>query len=350
MPDSSVLPTVLPPLTQLYQPWDADRQVPSTVCALGTFDGLHRGHLAVLKQTLTAAQSKKAQPVLFTFASHPRLALFPEKPLPLLACQTEREALLNALSHWFLVVALPFDKTLRNLPPHEFVEKVLLQWLRSNQVCVGPAFRYGHQGAGTLASLRTQLQNAEAEVSIVAPHEYQDERISSSRIRDAIGRGDLLLAETMLGRPYSVQGQVQSGRSLARTLGVPTLNVSCGQHKAMPPFGVYVGWLQLPDQPKTFPAIANFGVKPTVDGTPDASPLLEIHALTEDAGLSFETPPSSVTFHLGHALRAEQRFANLEALQNQIWQDCEQARQWHQQEGSRFPSFSWAAWLSSAWH
>jgi riboflavin kinase/FMN adenylyltransferase len=328
-----------------------------TLIALGNFDGLHRGHQAVvqtiLSRTLPQTQpevSRQVQPqseagrklvgvfplshspsthpatgdrlpykTVVTFWPHPR-AFFSGTPQSLLTPLTEKAHILEAMGVDQLVL-LPFDYDLANLTPQAFVEDIVVQRLQAQFISVGQDFCFGRQRTGTTETLRAIAAQFGIETHIV-PLQCQDrERISSSAIRQALAMGEVEHATRLLGRPYSLSGEVEKGQQLGRTLGFPTANLQIPSDKFLPRQGVYAVWVRgIPVRTPAIPGVMNLGCRPTVAGTQQT---LEVHVLDWTGDLYGQ----SLTVDLVAFLRPEQQFAGLEDLKTQIQQDCATARQ-----------------------
>ena len=291
-----------------------------TAIALGNFDGIHQGHQRVLRQLVT--QSHQAAPPLHpavvSFSPHPK-AFFSGQSQALLTPAEEKAALLDALSIEQLVL-LPFNQDLAQLSPEAFVTKILLKTLHVQHISVGADFRFGYQRQGTINDLRELGQNYNFQVTISDLLTLDQQRVSSSRIREALTHGELDLANHLLGRPYELTGTVVKGQQLGRTLGFPTANLALPADKLRPKYGVYAGWVTLPSTTTPLAAVLNIGERPTVNGVCATA---EVHLLDWSGDLYDQ----KVSFHLEHYLRPEQKFSGLPALKQQITLDCQQARQ-----------------------
>ncbi|MBD2095233.1 bifunctional riboflavin kinase/FAD synthetase [Trichocoleus sp. FACHB-591] len=328
-----------------------------TAVALGNFDGVHRGHRQVIQPVLNSVasvqplttsffkddlftthepneslllspnaaiaagtNSELPYPTVVTFNPHPQ-EFFSGQPRALLTTLNEKVLQLQAMGVRQLVL-LPFDRELADLSPQAFVEEILVQRLQAQQISVGVDFRFGRQRAGTAADLQAIAATYGIAVSTVPLCTCTDERISSSNIRTALQAGDLQRANRLLGRPYSLMGQVVWGQQLGRTIGFPTANLQLPPEKFLPSHGVYAVQVQsstLSGLQTPCSAVMNIGHRPTVNGI---SRTVEIHLLDWDGDLYEQT----LIVSLKHFLRPEQKFASLEALKTQIQADCLSAR------------------------
>ncbi len=283
--------------------------------ALGNFDGVHRGHQAVIRPVLNDA-CLPGLPTVATFDPHPREFFSGERRL-LLTPQAEKAAILEALGvkQWVL---LRFDRQMAALSPKDFVDRVLAAQLQVTCVCVGEGFRFGRARAGTTAELQALCQPHGIGVRVVGLEKFAGERISSSRIREALTAGEVSEANRLLGRPYTLTGTVVAGQQLGRTLGFPTANLAVPPEKLLPRFGVYSVRVSGQDLPETL-GVANLGCRPTVAGR---APTVEVHLLDWSGDLYGRV----LTAHLRQFLRPEQKFSSLAALKAQIAADCASAR------------------------
>ncbi|HEY4339142.1 MAG TPA: bifunctional riboflavin kinase/FAD synthetase [Steroidobacteraceae bacterium] len=285
---------------------------------VGTYDGLHLGHQALLARLGEHAGRLGVPTVMVTFEPMPREFLTPDNPPVRLTSLRERWRYLENTGLDRLCV-LRFGAALRSLTADEFAQQ-LAERLRPAIVVVGHDFRFGRNGQGTADSLYAAGQRFGFAVDIVEPVTLAGERLSSSAIREALAAADLKRAERLLGRPYTMTGRVVRGEQLGRKLGFPTANVRF-PHRRLPLGGIFAvrvrvrGGSQVP-----LAAVASIGTRPTVGGT---EPLLEVHVFDFVGDLyGREILVECVQF-----LRAELKFESLDAMVAQIHEDAEQARQ-----------------------
>lgn len=293
-----------------------------TVVAIGNFDGVHRGHQAVLASVAEDARIRGLRPAVLTFSPHPREALGRPVP-PLLTTLDRKLALVRRVDPAILCRVQRFDTAFAALSPDAFVREILRDELRARVVAVGHNFRFGKDRAGDFDALVRLGEPLGIETRSHAMVGDEAGPWSSSRVRDAIARGDLDDAARMLGRPHMISGVVVAGDRRGRTLGFPTCNLS-GVAEALPPFGVYavlVDRVTGEEVSALAAGVANIGVRPTVSGA-EARPSVEVHLFDTDRDLY----GAHLRVHLVARLRAEQRFAGLDALKAQIARDAEAAR------------------------
>lgn len=331
-----------------------------TDIALGNFDGIHLGHQTVIgpilpktpQKTLAVTGSLDVSalkgysdrrsllldggalpeemrqsppaltpvPTVVTFYPHPR-EFFARQSRPWLTPLGEKAAFMEQLGVQQLVL-LPFNQALAHLSPEDFVVEILLKRLQAHRISVGSDFRFGHGRVGDVTLLEQLAARQGVAVKTVELAQDDDSRISSSRIRQALCSGDVLQAQQLLGRPYSLTGAVAQGQQLGRQLGFPTANLQVPAEKFLPRTGVYSVWVYgVPgdSQGQGRPGVMNIGVRPTVNGR---SQTVEVHLLNWQGDLYGTT----LTVALKSFLRPEQRFDSLEALKAQIQTDCAAAQ------------------------
>lgn len=288
-----------------------------TAIALGNFDGIHQGHQVVLQPIINFSQIEgqpRIYPSVVSFTPHPR-EFFTGEKLQLLTPIAEKGQVLSELSIEQLIL-LPFDRHLASLSPQEFVELLVVQ-LKAKEISVGSDFCFGHQRKGTAEDLKNIAHSFGIKVHINSLHKYVDRdrsvRVSSSLIRQALSEGNINLANTMLGRPYSLIGTVVTGQQLGRTIGFPTANLEVGSEKFLPNYGVYS--VDVFSQQTKLKGVMNIGCRPTVAGE---APTIEVHLLNWSGDLYGQT----LKVDLIKFIRPEQKFASVEALKQQITKDC----------------------------
>lgn len=281
--------------------------------ALGVFDGVHVGHREVIARAVTAARKEGGKSFVVTFSPHPIRVIAPDKaPAALLATLDEKAAVVKALGVDGLLV-IRFDMDFANMEAEDFVGKLLDADVRT--VAVGEDWRFGRKRSGDVGMLRRMGAELGFRLEAVPPVMWDGERISSTRIRQAIRDGNFDEVEKMLGRPYEISGTVVEGRKLGRQLGFPTANLPIGERQT-PRDGVWAVKLD-----GGLEGVANLGTRPTVDGT---ERLLEVHIL----GFSGDLYGKDLRVRFYKFLRPEKKFSSVDELREQIVQDAEEARRW----------------------
>ena len=309
---------------------------PACALTIGNFDGVHRGHQAMLALLHNEAQHRGLPTCVLTFEPHPRdfFAMKAGKPdLAPARIATLRDKL-TELERVGVdqVVVLPFDERLSSLSAQSFIEDVIVRGLGARYVLVGDDFRFGARRAGDYAMLDAAGSQLGFDVARMMSYEVHGTRVSSSAVRDALAAGDMEHAARLLGRPYSISGHVIHGRKLGRELGFRTLNLKF-PHRRAAASGIFVVQTHgLVDGP--LPGVASLGVRPTVEDT--GRILLEVLCLDWPASLGPEGGYGRIVrVELLHKLRDEVRYAGLDALKDAIRQDVEHARDYfsslHQQ-------------------
>ncbi len=282
--------------------------------ALGVFDGVHLGHRGVIARVVEAAEREGGLAGVVTFFPHPIKVLAPEKaPRALLATLDHKAHLLAELGVKVLL-AIPFDAAFAQVEAEDFLNQVCKATVRT--IAVGDDWRFGKARRGDVEMLSRFSKSHGFDLEAVPPVMADGERISSTRIRQSIRDGRLDAAAEMLGKPYSVEGEVVEGRKLARQLGFPTANVAVGEVQ-LPPDGVWRVEALLDG--KRFRGVANLGLRPTVDGTTRA---LEVHLFD----FSGDLYGRNLEVFFGTYLRGERKFESIEALKEQISADVAAAR------------------------
>jgi riboflavin kinase/FMN adenylyltransferase len=284
---------------------------------VGTYDGLHLGHQALLARLHEQAQRLGLPTLMVTFEPMPREFLAPENPPARLTSLRERWRVLERLPLDLLCV-LRFGTATRSLTADQFAV-LLAERLKPALIVVGHDFRFGRGGEGTAQRLQAAGQRLGFEVDIVEPVTLAGERLSSSAIREALAAGDLKRAERLLGRPYTMIGRVVRGEQLGRKLGFPTANLRF-PHRRLPVAGIFAVRVRIHGSGAELSGVASIGTRPTVGGT---EPWLEVHVFDFVGDLyGREIAVECVQF-----LRAELKFESLDAMVAQIHEDAAQARQ-----------------------
>ncbi len=307
----------------------------ASACAvtIGNFDGVHRGHQAMLALLRSEAQQRGVPSCVLTFEPHPRdyfAALHHKPELAPARVGTLRDKLVD-LAHCnvYQTIVLPFDARLAAQSPQTFIQEVLLDGLGAKYVLVGDDFRFGAQRAGDYALLDASGEQHGFDVARMNSYEVHGLRVSSSAVREALGQGRMQDAARLLGRPYCISGHVVHGRKLGRTLGFNTLNLRFAHWKPAAS-GIFVVLVHgLTEKP--LKGVANLGVRPSLDPNDvnGGRVLLETHCLDWPESLGTEGAYGKIIrVELLHKLHDELKYDGLDALTTGIRQDCDNARQW----------------------
>ena len=290
------------------------------VATIGNFDGVHRGHQAILARLRERASELGVPSCVVIFEPQPREFFAPDTAPARLTRLRDKLALLAA-EGVDRVLCLAFNPRLRELSAAEFVQKVLIDGLGVRHLEVGDDFRFGCDRAGDFAFLADAAVREGFTVEAATTVELDGIRVSSTRVREALSVGDFELAEHLLGRPFQIAGRVLHGQKLGRQLNAPTANIQL-KRRRVPLTGVYMVSIDIDGQ--TVAGVANIGVRPSVKS--DGCAHLEVHLL--DFAGDLYGRRLTVAFH--RKLRDEQRFASLEALKTAIAADIAAARAYWQ--------------------
>jgi riboflavin kinase/FMN adenylyltransferase len=286
------------------------------VVAIGNFDGVHRGHLKILDRVCRRAEDRGGTPLALTFDPHPPRVIRPDRAPALLMTADQR---LAALRHAGLsgVAVVTFTAGLAQWSPEQFVQDVLVDWLRVAEVWVGGNFLFGRERAGNVTLLRTLGQSCGFRVEKIDAVRYKDFVVSSTRVRRLVGEGRVDEAGALLGHHYVVDGEVVAGDGRGREIGFPTANLVTA-NELVPPHGVYATVTEV--EARLHASVTNIGVRPTFgDGL---RPTIETHLL--DASGDLYGARARLAFV--QRLRDERAFLGIEALKTQIAADCAAAR------------------------
>ncbi len=284
---------------------------------IGNFDGVHRGHQAMLERTVARARALKLPSCVLTFEPHPREFFSPATAPTRLTRLRDKLELMAAAGVGRVHVAR-FDARLAALAAERFVEDVVARGLRAAWLLVGRDFRFGAKRAGDFALLERLAGRHGYELEAMPEVALAGERVSSSAVRAALAAGDLAAAERLLGRPYTMSGRVAHGKKLGRELGFPTANLVL---RRQPPLaGIFVVQCRIEGESQWRPAVASVGRRPTVN--PSALPLLEVHLLDYSA----ELYQRHLQVKFLAKLREEQKYDGVPALRAAIGRDAAQAR------------------------
>lgn len=289
-----------------------------SVVAVGAFDGLHRGHQALLAEVRTRAAVLGAVPAVVSFEPLPR-AYFAKAPLPRLSSLREKLQGFTAagIEHALL---LRFNAALTAMSAEDFVRRVLIERLAAREVWVGADFRYGHGRAGDVALLERMGADAGFVARTMPAVLLDGERVSASRIRGLLASGEFAGAAPLLGRPFVIEGRVEYGNQLGRTLGFPTANIHL--HRRVSPIeGIFAVRVGLGESECSWPGVASLGVRPTVNQVTE--PLLEVHLFDFEGDLYGQR----MAVEFVAKLRDEQKFDGLDALKAQMDHDARSARE-----------------------
>jgi riboflavin biosynthesis protein ribF len=288
-----------------------------TVLTIGTFDGVHLGHQKIIERVVTTARQEGLLATIFTFFPHPRMVVQHDKSLKLIHTLEEKKQLLQQLGVDLLVVQ-PFNEAFAQLTAEEFVSTILVQHLNVKKVIIGYDHRFGRNRTANINDMRLFGEKYGFAVEEISVQEVDEVSVSSTKIREALNKGDVTTAEHYLGTPYSLTGTVVHGLKLGRTLGYPTANIQVTEdYKLIPKDGVYVVYSYIGGQ-KVY-GMMSIGKNPTIEGK-GAS--IEVYFFDFNGDLY----DRELTIYFVKYLREERKFSSVALLKKQLQDDETTAR------------------------
>lgn len=285
-------------------------KVEKTVIALGFFDGVHRGHGALLRKTAERAGELNAAPAVFTFDRSPK-EFVTGKPVLLINSNDDRRDIIRRVYGIQRVIFAPFDREMMTMPWQDFITELLVKQYRAVHLVAGHDYRFGHKNEGTVERLREKCRELGLGCDIIPKVELEGITVSSTYIRTLLEQGDVERAALFLGHPHCLSQTVRHGQRLGRTIGIPTVNLAVPAHVLTPERGVYITRAFLPDG-RSCPGVTNVGTRPTVTEGDTVS--VETYLLGFDGDLYGQT----VRLDFYKRLRGEVKFPSLEALRQEI--------------------------------
>lgn len=284
------------------------------VIAIGNFDGLHRGHCALIGAAAKIAAAHNVPLGILTFEPHPRtLFQAPSEPFRLTPPPLKRER--AALTSADFMVELPFNRELAQLSAADFIQNILVESLHASHIVVGEDFRFGQGRTGDITTLAAQGEIHGFGVTPLSPVQNEtSQTYSASTIRSLLRRGAVAEADAMLGWKWEIRGEVVHGDKRGRELGYPTANVPL-KDTLHPSFGIYATWVRIEGEDTWRPAATNIGIRPMFE---TKTALVEAHLLDYEGDLYGKT----LHIRLVRKIRDEAKFDNLEALVAQMEKDC----------------------------
>ena len=288
-----------------------------TILTLGTFDGVHIGHKKILEKITQNTENEKYESLVLTFFPHPRMILQEESAIKLLNTITEKIDLLEKTGIENLVIH-PFDESFSRLTAEEFVREILVEQFHIQKIIIGHDHRFGRNRTANIDDLIDFGKKYGFEVEQISAQEINEISVSSTKIRNALEEGDIVLANKYLGYEYFLTGTIIKGKQLGRTIGFPTANLKIEEnYKLIPRNGVYIVSSIINN--KTVFGMMNIGFNPTVDGE---NQTIEIHFFDFEADLSHQ----KITVSLLHRIRSEKKFDSVVLLKEQLEKDRNYAK------------------------
>jgi len=301
---------------KIYKSLDDFPEIQRPVVTIGTFDGVHLGHRKILERLKNIAHTIQGETVLVTFWPHPKMVLFPkDHGIKLLSTFDEKAALLENLGIDHLI-SIPFDKEFSLMESKDFIEKILVNKIKTRKLVIGYDHRFGRGREGGFEHLQAEQERYNFDLEEIPRKDIDNIGISSTKIRKSLESGDILKANEFLGRPYFLQGKVIEGDKIGRTIGFPTANIELKEtNKLVPMDGAYIAQVFVDNQP--YEGMLNIGVRPTVSGNKKN---IEVNILNFDANIYEKT----IGIQFLSFLRPEKKFDNLNALKTQLTRDQKQ--------------------------
>ena len=290
-----------------------------TVATIGTFDGVHLGHRKILELITKNAKETNLESLVLTFFPHPRIIVHEDNEMKQLNSLNEKKELLTNLGIDNLIIH-PFDMAFSRLTAEEFVRDVLVSTFKIQKIIIGYDHRFGRNRTANINDLIAFGNRFGFDVDQISAEEINEVSISSTKIRNALAEGNVKLANSYLGHPYTLSGKVMKGNQLGRTIGFPTANIKIEEnYKLIPSNGVYI--VKSGVKGIIYCGMMNIGNRPTINGNAQS---IEINLFDFDQNIYGET----LTVIILHKMREEQRFESLEALKAQLIIDKKTAQEY----------------------
>ena len=296
-----------------------------TVIALGFFDGVHRGHGALLRRTTEVACRLNATPAAFTFDRPPK-EVVTGKPVPLINSTQERQELMERLYGIRQVIVAPFDHEMMTMSWEDFITKLLVGTYGAVHLVAGHDYRFGHKNAGTPELLQEKCRQLGLGCDIIPKVEYDGITVSSTYIRQLVESGQVERAAEFLGHRHCLSQTVTHGFRFGRTIGIPTINFTVPDHVLVPERGVYITRVYLPDG-SSIAGVTNVGTRPTVSDSSKVS--IETFLLDFDGDLYGKR----IRLEFCRRLREEKKFESPQQLKDEVGKNIAQARAYFRETG-----------------
>ena len=308
---------------------EAKEGIDSCAAALGNFDGVHKGHQALISACVSSAKEQGISSVVFTFLNHPLNEIAGKCVVRSIMTLKEKAEAVEALGA-DIMVAVPFNEEIRKSSPEEFVRSVLVDSLSAKQAFCGFNYSFGYKGEGDPARLTELGHKYGFAVSVMDEFDIDGKAVSSTRIRESLAAGDVESFEKLSGRRYCISGKVIPGEHFGRKMGFPTVNLSLNHDMALPANGVYITYIYVNgDQ---FRSVTNVGNKPSVG-------MFAKNAETHIFDFSGDLYGEDIKVEFVKMMRPEMKFGSLDDLSRQIEKDCMEAKLFHEQNSRVRGSF-----------
>ena len=297
---------------KIYNSIEEFKKVKQAVVTIGTFDGVHIGHLKIISSLRKIADDIDGETVLLTFSPHPRIILFSDTDLKLINTKKEKIALLKNAGIDHLIIH-PFSREFSRLSSVEFVRDILVNKIAVSRLVIGYNHHFGRNREGSFEHLKSYGPTYGFEVEEICAQDVRDVRVSSTKIRKSLEQGDIKSAKSYLTYDFPLTGIVVKGKHFGHQIGFPTANIKVlDENKLIPSNGVYAVRVMVRGEQKK--GILNIGVSPTLDGSEKT---IEVHIIDFDQVIYGE----QITILFDYWIRAEQKFESIEALKEQLIQD-----------------------------
>ncbi|MDP0506079.1 MAG: bifunctional riboflavin kinase/FAD synthetase [Fusobacterium sp. JB019] len=295
-----------------------DEKLNNSYVALGTFDGIHRGHRELIQGAVDKARENNGISVVYTFLNHPLEVIFPDKKPKMINTTKEKLFILEEIGVDYVVLQT-FDDDFANITKEDFIDKILLEKLGAKEIFVGFNYTFGQKGKGNTEFLQEYTRCKDLKINIIPPVECRGKVLSSTVIRKLILEGKMEKANLFLGRPLLISGIVEHGKKLGRMLGYPTANLKI-MNKIYPPFGIYGGTVTIEGDDNVHIAVINIGQNPTLK---PGELSVEVHILDFQGDLYGKR----IYVDLEKHLRDEKKFDSIEDLIKGIGNDVKRWRE-----------------------
>lgn len=327
---------------KIYRNIEEFMPLPNAVVTIGTFDGVHIGHQKILRQLVDCAKSTGGESVLLTFFPHPRLIINPDDESLRLINDIEEKTHQLALSGLDHLIITPFTRDFSNQSPEEYIRNVLVEKLGTKKIIIGYDHHFGKDRMGNIDNLNALSSIFDYQVNEIPKQDIDDVAVSSTRIREALIKGDIDTANKYLGYSFELTGTIIRGDQIGRTIGFPTANLNVHEsHKLIPAYGIYAVETEVyskvpsidsgeyidPQPLKVAQGMCYIGTRPTVDGM---NRKIEVNLLDFDEDLYNKT----LRIRFKHFIRHDERFDSLEEMQEQIKKDEQEIRAYFNQLGT----------------
>ena len=295
----------------------SEERLKNSYVALGTFDGVHRGHRVLINSAIEEAKKNGGISVVYTFLNHPLEIIAPERVPKMINTIDEKLRLLEEMGVDYVVLQT-FDEKYAETSKEEFIDKILIEYLGAKEIFVGFNYTFAERGSGNVEYLRKVAPKKGIKLNEIKAIEYKGQVLSSTLIRKFILEGKIEEANMFLGRPFFISGDVEHGKKLGRVLGFPTANLKV-VNKVYPPFGIFGGTVLIEGEKEKYNAVVNIGKNPTLK---PGELSVEVHILDFNRDIYGKKIDVSIEKHL----RDEKKFGSMEELRQGIRNDVENWR------------------------